>query len=188
MANDDDTDLYPEDRLRRAALLCRSTLTNIAYFRGRRAMQGRTITDVFQIVIANNFLDMAVLEWCKLFGDAEDTWRQNMQKHSWRLIVTDASAFEVGLLSQLSCSSVEFEALRDYVRTYRDKFIAHLDELRTGRPPMLVNLKASAAYYLDYLLQHEHNSAAFIPAELSATEFYREREVEGDAYYSRLVR
>jgi hypothetical protein len=174
-------------RLRRAAILCCHALTNIAYYRSGRVAGVPRLDGTVHITIANNFLDIAVIEWCKLFGDKADTPTGRKQQHSWRIIVGDAVAFEAGLLHQLACSAAEFEALRAYARSYRDKFLAHLDDLETMKPPMLDLIKASAAYYYDHLIAHENDGATFQDACGSAVDFYNARAAEGRAYYERLV-
>lgn len=173
-------------RLRRAAILCCHTLSNVAYYRAGRATGKLRFNGNMEITIANNFLDVAVVEWCKLFGDKKGSASKRIQQHSWLKIVTDPVAFEVGLLHQLRCSETDFDDFRNAVRIYRDKFLAHLDELETMEVPLLHQLKASAAFYYDYLLRHENDGATFEDAHPSADGFYREREAEGDRYYDRL--
>jgi hypothetical protein len=65
-----------------------------------------------------NFIDIAVLEWCKLFGDRKG-------KHFWANVVTDPSSFESALLIHLGVTIQELVVYVDEVRTYRDKFLAH---------------------------------------------------------------
>ena len=107
--------------MRRVVLLCVHFSRNLAYY---RAGHGRLTSGSppFWRTIDGNFLDMAVLEWCKLLGDRTG-------KHSWAMVVTDRSGFEAGLLAHLRSSEGEFASYIDEIRGYRDKFLAHLDEL-----------------------------------------------------------
>ena len=73
----------------------------------------------FCITAYNNFLDICVLEWCKLFGDKKG-------EHYWGAVVTDTVKFEKELLQHLSVDTAAFEAYRLEMRAYRDKFVAHL--------------------------------------------------------------
>ena len=49
-----------------------------------------------------NFLDMCVLEWCKLFGDPKG-------EHYWGRIVSDAAVFEMALLGHLQMQQEVFQ-------------------------------------------------------------------------------
>jgi hypothetical protein len=78
--------------------------------------------------VSNNFLDVAVLEWCKLLGDDKD-------KHFWRNVVADPTAFEASLLVNLGMTESEFADFAKKMRRYRDKFVAHLDSEATIDTP-----------------------------------------------------
>jgi hypothetical protein len=165
------------ERRRRAELLCCDTLLNIVYFRVGFEMHGQS-NDPVLISILTNFMHMAYLDWCKLFGDAGGIQRKRMQQHSWRRIVRNASEFEVGLLETLSIGREQFEVLRLAVRTHRDTFVAHRDNSSSFVLPQLEHLKVSAAYYLDHL----H------PAVQPLAELYcRQRKIEAVAFYRRLA-
>jgi hypothetical protein len=82
------------------------------------------------VTLNNNFLDIAVLEWCKLFGDDSGV-------HRWRKAVSNPDSFRAGLLTELSFSPVEWEDYIGEQRTYRDKFVAHLDKLPVMNIPDL---------------------------------------------------
>ena len=111
------------ERLRRVLILCHHCLTNIAYYRGGRS--GRKAAydtgSNFWLTVSGNFLDAAVLAWCKLFASKE--------RQSWRRIVPAAShnAFEAELLKAVGMTAAEWADYIDVMRTYRDKFLAHLD-------------------------------------------------------------
>jgi hypothetical protein len=117
------------DRLRRAVLLCAHFSRNLAYYRaGHDRLTNASPS--FWVTIDGNFLDVAVMEWCKLFGDQKG-------KHSWAKVVTDPSRFEAELLSHLGISPRELEAYINEMRVYRDKFLAHLDDLPLMEIPFL---------------------------------------------------
>jgi hypothetical protein len=58
-----------KDRLRRVALLCAHFTRNLAYYRAAQDRIARTSPEFWRTVYSN-FLDIAVLEWCKLFDDS----------------------------------------------------------------------------------------------------------------------
>jgi len=73
--------------------------------------------------VNGNFLDICVLEWCKLFGDP-------CGKHYWGKIISDRMGFFQGLLNELKMSESEFNAYVTEMRAYRDKYVAHLGACR----------------------------------------------------------
>src|ERR1035437_6199957 len=103
--------------LRRVAILCCHCLSNLAFYKanGKSKLKGQ-----FWLGANGNFLDIAVLEWCKLFADTRG-------KHFWRKAISADVSFQEGLLAELGLTETEFEDYVNQVRAYRDKFIAHLD-------------------------------------------------------------
>jgi hypothetical protein len=92
--------LTRRERLRRVVILCSSFAGNVAYFRAGQSQTGSEARapsyarSAFWAQVSSNFLDIAVLEWCKLMGDDKD-------KHFWRNVVADPAAFEASLLVNL---------------------------------------------------------------------------------------
>jgi hypothetical protein len=107
-------------------ILCASFARNVAYFRAGQSQIGSAarapshVCSAFWTQVSANFLDISVLEWCKLLGDEKD-------KHFWRNIVADPAAFEASLLANLGMTASDFVDLAKKMRRYRDKFVAHLD-------------------------------------------------------------
>jgi hypothetical protein len=98
--------LTRRERLRRVVILCASFARNVAYFRAGQSQTGAKARDpsyasAFWAQVGTNFLDIAVLEWCKLLGDEKD-------KHFWRNVVTDPAAFEASLLISLEMTESDF--------------------------------------------------------------------------------
>ncbi len=139
--------LTDEERVRRTMRLADYCLKNIAYYRaGRRLGRFRLEPNrQFWVTVSNNFLDTAILEWCKLFADRDG-------KHYWKETVTDHDKFMRGLLTRLRMTKAEYVGYIQAMECERDKFIAHLDDERTMRPPRLRAARISAAYLHDYLI------------------------------------
>src|SRR5712692_8894779 len=92
------------DRLRRDLLLCIQCLRNLAYRRaGWHAGRLRLNDRQFWRTVNGNFLDVCVLEWCKVFGSKRDP-------HCWRNFVSDPSGFKTDLLRHLSLDEAEFRS------------------------------------------------------------------------------
>jgi hypothetical protein len=72
--------LTTEDRVRRTAILCEHCLRNIAFYRAGWYRQSKIrVSRQFWIGANGNFMDIAVLEWCKLFADAKG-------QHHWSIV------------------------------------------------------------------------------------------------------
>ncbi len=85
--------------------------TNYAYYKaGYKANISDNSPD-FWIRVQNNFLDIAILEWSKLFLKSRNN------KYHWSKIVKNRDNFQ-NLVKDYDHS---------YIEIYRDKFLAHLD-------------------------------------------------------------
>jgi hypothetical protein len=160
--------LTKRELCRRSVLLCILFLRNIAYYRTGQGPQGRHLLDPSEPTVnfwrqANsNFIDMCVLDWCKLFADKRAV-------HHWRKIVSDPTKFEIDLLVHLKLTQKEFQKLIDMVRCCRNKFIAHLDEHNVMNIPMLDLLAKAIWFYHAHLVMNEvqPGDLAGIPTDTS---------------------
>ena len=87
-----------------------------------------------------NFLDVCVLEWCKLFGN------RNGEYH-WRKVVPDPDAFKQEMLSLYGIDDAAFKELWDKIKDYRDNFVAHLEEQETTVIPNINVAYLLTAFY-----------------------------------------
>lgn len=153
-------------RLRRVLILCIHCARNAIFYRqgwkGKKPMFGGQL-----LITANsNFLDIAVLEWCKLFADPKG-------KHHWTKVVPDRTAFECAFLTDLSLGPDELEAFIKNVRQYRDRFLAHLDDDEKMNIPNLDIIIASVSFLYQHLMSHEakglvHDGDATLNGNISA--------------------
>ena len=108
MTTNDEAPLTRNEILTRVQWLCRSFAQNMAYYRAGRSKEfGRLFEATqaggnFWISMANNCLDMCVLDWCKLFGEKHG-------HYSWRRIVAEPDAFKASLLAHLGLDEAAFE-------------------------------------------------------------------------------
>jgi len=155
------------DRLRRVVILCRSFTVNLACFRAARRPEFSSLWDPqnkeasFWITAGNNFIDICVLEWCKLFADPKE-------KHHWYKIVSDPAKFQTELLGHLGIDAAAFDKEINVMRTYRDKFLAHLDSERVMHPPALDTAKKAVWFYHHHVVNHEaqHGDLMNLPLTL----------------------
>jgi len=172
------------DRLRRVVILCRNFARNLAYYRaGRRPEHLPLLAPEhprvnFWRVMNANCLDLCVLEWCKLLAS-------HREKHHWSDIVSDPAGFKAQLLSYLSIDDAAFQEHIKVMRTYRNKFLAHLDSDPTMNIPALDIAKKAVWFYHAHLVTHEAHPGdlAGLPVELDTG--YAQCESEACEIYER---
>lgn len=153
------------ERLRRVVLLSCHCLRNVALYRSAWCGSRLIVTRQFWINANANALDIAVLEWCKLFADREG-------KHHWTRVVVSRTEFRIKLLGVLGMSEPEFQQFVRTVLRYRNKFVAHLDEESTMHIPELRALRRSSAFLYDWLRADAKNAMYLQDATHSAKSFY----------------
>lgn len=168
-------------------MLCCHFARNVAYYRvgyinesGSGALKHAT---QFGATVNGNMLDIAVLEWCKLFTDRN-------ARHHWRRFVrteADQRQFLAQLLQALNFSAHTWKQYLDEMRVYRDKFVAHLDEQNVMRIPSLdTALECAFFLYRHVVAQAPGGSfdtphCANLPRDLR--DYYSECQVEARAAY-----
>ncbi|MCD4674473.1 MAG: hypothetical protein K8S18_00550 [Desulfobacula sp.] len=75
--------------LRMVATLCLYCLRHIAYYRAGWGRGSLILKTQFWVGVNGNFIDICVLEWCKIFGDLRG-------KHSWKKAISDPKSFKDG--------------------------------------------------------------------------------------------
>ena len=154
-------------RLQRTSALCQHTIRNLAYVQVLSERKTEWSHIHFWICAHNNFLDVGILEWCKLFTDVSG-------KHHWTRTVSNRAKFEMLVHSAAGMSKSEFSEYCEQLRWYRNRFLAHLDEDLSFRLPKMEPAIASAKTLLQWLLEREDDCAAF-PAD-----HYRAEAFHGD--------
>jgi hypothetical protein len=155
---------HPE-RLRRVALLCCHCLRNIAFYRAGWQHGQLRIPRQFWIGSNGNALNIAVLDWCKLFAERKG-------EHHWTRVVSDHGAFLNGLCEALGMSETEFHAYALSTLRYRNKFVAHLDEERIMHIPLTRVLRKSSSFLYNHLRADALHSLNLPDAPATATNHY----------------
>lgn len=138
-----------QERLQRVCIIATNFARNMAYYRATRLNGNRILPrQNFWVNLEGNCIDIAVLEWCKMFAD-------NGGRHSWRVIVRDAPQFQIGLLESLEDDADQFEQVIQGVRNYRDRFVAHLDNDRVMNIPVFDPLFNSTRFYFSHIVFNE---------------------------------
>lgn len=82
-------------------------------------------------------------------------------------------------------TETEFNSYLTEMRTYRDKFVAHLDLEEVMHIPKLAVTQKSVCYLYDYLLAHEDEGNFFVDAPTKASAFYERFAKEGKTVYQK---
>jgi hypothetical protein len=130
----------------------------MAYYRAgwapevRPLFESNLINGNFWNTVSGNFLDMCVLEWCKLFGGRNE-------KHSWARITKDRDVFKMDLLQHLELEEGTFEEDIRIFREYRDKWVAHRDREQKGLYPRLETASKAVWFYYRHICKEQIDQA-----------------------------
>jgi hypothetical protein len=195
--NENSEPLTHRERIRRVVLLCCSFSRNVAFYRAGQMEEALPLLLneqqpelAFWRQANSNFLDMAVLDWCKLFGDHANTPTTRMGKHHWRRVVSDPTAFELGLLGRLRLSGSDFADLITKMRQYRDGFVAHLDDGRVMEPPELGVAGEAVDHYHCHIVEREAlpGELAGLPSSFGFAMGYHQAAAEAARVYRRALK
>jgi hypothetical protein len=165
-------------RLRRVTLLCCHFARNFAYYKAGLDSAKLTKQDEFWATVNSNFLDICVIEWCKLFGDHSD-------KHHWKNIAGDESLFMSSMFTELRITQVIFNNCWRSIRHYRDKYLDHLDSDEVMRIPELNIAWFTVNFYHSYVVKicDSTNVLQGIPADLES--YYRKCYSDAEKTYEK---
>lgn len=166
------------EHLRRVVILCCHFLRNLAFYKAGWKNGELICKDQFWVNVNGNFIDICVLEWCKLFGDKRG-------QHNWRKVITDQTAFFDGLLHTVGQTEAEFDSYVKKMKTYRDKFVAHLDADEVMNIPKLKVARKSVSFLYNYLIENEEEANCFHDAPPNATCFYKQFYSQGRRVYTK---
>ena len=109
-----------------------------------------TPTLVMWRVIYGNLTDMAVLEWCKLFGSDDE---HNQPVH-WKNIASDPEQFRKDPFSKMRIYESKWRSYWTEMKRYRDQVVAHHDQRRVGikNYPTFDLALESAYFYYDFVV------------------------------------
>ena len=165
------------DRLRRMGLLCLHCLRNLAFFRATTEYRAAWEREQFWVAAHNNFLDVAVLEWCKVYGDPR-------AKHHWQKVVRDSASFMEQLTAHLRITEAMFVEYIGEMRVYRDKFIAHLDDGNQMDIPNLSIAIKSAQFLYQWLLENEDDCDAYHGEVANSVTYFRRLYAEAQQLHT----
>ena len=131
----------------------------------------------FWRVFHGNLLDVAVLDWCKLFG-SDDEDRQRLH---WKKVFGDEDAFRAGLFAHVQLDQDAWCGYWQQMKKYRDQHVAHLDFNRrdvSHYPDLGPALKSVCYYYSRLIVELRAMGDAPFPDDLSL--YYEEFLAQAD--------
>lgn len=164
-----------DERLRRVLILGCHFAGNLAYYQAGWDGKKLIRQEQFWVRINGNCLDIAVLEWCKLFAETKG-------KHCWRNIVSDPSSFSSQLFAIFGGEQT-YDFYCEKLKTYRDKFVAHLDSELTAHIPVMDEAWTTARIYYNHIVANEISPSVIPDAPCDLQKFYDERHQEAESAY-----
>jgi hypothetical protein len=161
--NDSQRALPPHDRPRQlteTAEVLGTLVRNILLKRALHTANPNPKLNFWRIQYGN-LMDMAVIDWCKLFG-SDDAERQPIH---WKNIANDRDSFRSALLSQLAMTHEDWEVYWQHMKRYRDFNAAHHDPRRAEIPtyPVLDTALRSAFFYFEHVRQEMEKLGMDLP-------------------------
>ncbi len=126
--------------------ICCHFTRNIAFHQAGIRKSNNAFKIYFWIIANGNFAEIAILEFCKLFGSKND-------KMMWANIVTNKEDFKKNIEVETELKFSEFEEYVKEVKKYRDKYLSHFDE--EVKLPSLEIAKKCVFLYYNYVISLE---------------------------------
>jgi hypothetical protein len=115
-------------------------LHGIPYYKAGWENNNLKIKDQFWVSLNSNFIDISILEWYKLFGDYKD-------KHHWKNVMHLDQTFKDRMFESLNIEQADLDRVHRCIKSYRDKFVAHLDSEETMNIPKLEDALRMVFFY-----------------------------------------
>lgn len=165
-------------KVRRGCLLCLAFVRNYAFYMAAYNHDGslivggtRSLSNQYWNTTHGNYIDIAILEWCKLFGN------YNQEQFHWKRTIKDKARYKGQLLTMVGKSESEWAEYHDSIVKYRDEFVAHLDENNDYIVPNLEMALKLVINHYDYLLNNE-TEEGFFPESVPNIHTYYQKHFE----------
>jgi hypothetical protein len=178
MMSVDEPPLTRHEQLRRVVQMCGTCLRNIAYYRAGWDGTKPFFASPIHKQINSNFIDMAVIEWCKLFGEPKH------EPQHWQHIIDTIDkrkAFMGELIAHVGGDRHDWNKHRTRCMNYRNDFLAHVGLERTMHLPHLDMCQRSAVFYARLVYSKEMSPPVCSDPEA----YYQDHLEEGLKFYGR---
>lgn len=156
--------------LNRVCLKCADFVRQLSMHRAFDGLQGK-LKQNFWIYIYNNSIDMAVLDWCHLFGNHSDDLH-------WKGVASDKDNFRRDLFKHLEIDESTWNTYWHNLKGYRDKNVGHIEILPLSNIPDMTFALDSISYYYDTVTKefkkdnYPDNILEYYEACLNQTKIY----------------
>ena len=135
-----ESSLSREKSLIRAERTCSDLAKQLALSFSTK-QKSRGLINSFWFEISRNALDLAILDWCHLFGSRKDALH-------WSKVLHETEHFKSHMLSHIETSEERWDEYWNQLKVYRDKDLAHIEVKNTSMiPPMDIAINSTAFYY-----------------------------------------
>lgn len=162
--------------LNRVCLKCADFVRQLSLHRAFDGFQGE-LRHNFWIYIYNNSIDMAVLDWCHLFGNHSDALH-------WKKVVPDGNEFRINLYEYLEITETTWKVYRDSLKSYRDKNVAHIEVLPATNIPDMIFALDSVAFYYTLVKEELNNKDLFPNYPIDLLQYYADCLAQTSKYVS----
>lgn len=155
------------DKLRRCLVMCSRFARNLAYYRAGLSKDDLRRKDHFWRTTNGNFVDVCVLEWCKMFANYSD-------KCHWKKILDAPDDFLREIEEHLEINSKDFDDYLNSFKFFRDKYIAHLDDVDEWPVPEFDMALEIAIFYYEKVKKAYKNQSLQMDYPLDLQAFYKD--------------
>lgn len=160
-------------RVRRTMYLATQCISNIAGYRAgwmeRDGNGSLRVTRDFWVRLNGNFLDMATLDWCKLFADKSSAYH-------WSKIFKSKPTWKTELSHHTGVPLNEMKGQVQRILTYRNKYVAHLDPpSETVYYPRTEFMLKSASFLYDQIRCSDETQESVRDVTSAAEDWYQLR-------------
>ncbi len=120
----------------------------------------------FWRIFHGDLLDMAVIDWCKLFGSDDE----EHQKTHWKNVMSDRDAFRAELFGALGIDAKAWGSYWSEMKNYRDQHAVHRDFSKsdvTHYPTLDFALQSSYVYYRYVIAELRKQGVTRYPDDLA---------------------
>jgi len=169
-----------ETILKKACLKSVDLCRQIAYHRAMRPYVG-DLRRNYWIYTFNNFIDMAVLDWCHLFGNWDDDLH-------WRNVIGKDVGFKERVLADLDLNDGQWADYWECIKDYRNKDVAHIDIVSpaTDVPDMELAIRSAATYYR-WIMPELKQWPRYDPLQDELLEWFKEMQALADELVSQKI-
>ncbi len=147
---------------------------NVAYHRSLEPFKD-DFNQNYWILVFNNFFDIAVLEWCKVFGS-------RAQGTHWSNHVKNQETFRKGLLDKVGMSEAEWHAYWESIKNYRDELLAHHESSSKVSSYPDLGHALTACYYCYEILIKELRALKVYDYPDNLEEYFKKSLVQAESF------